>query len=184
MARVPGRRPTGFITPWKARGTRRGKMNHILEAASRKESESIRNWLESLVEDGTVAASAAAIRTAYSHTYSRHDLAGSGNELEAANARKARIVLTESNVMVEPTPGSLFRRFGNDGLKDDFIYVDARLSEDSDLVSSLEFLGIRESDNEGRFRSVLDQGFLGYTDDLWERFWELLNKAGVRARRE
>ncbi len=155
-------------------GARRGKMNHILEAASCRESESVRDWLEALVEDGTAEASAAAIRV-LAHLLTR-DLAGSSAEV--AEARTARIVLTEAGTLVAPAAGSIFRRSGEDGLRDDLVYVDGRISGDPEMVPMLDRLGIRESDSDGRFRSVLDQGFAGYTDELWARFWELLNSAG------
>ncbi|MDI9952873.1 DEAD/DEAH box helicase [Rhodococcus sp. IEGM 1305] len=157
-------------------GSRRGKMNHILEAASCKEPETVRAWLEALVEDRTAAASAAAIRV-LAHMLV-HDLAGSNNAADAVEARKARIVLTESGTFVAPAAGSLFRRSSDDGLRDDLVYVDTSLSDDPELVPLLDRLGIRESDTEGRFHSVLDQGFAGYTDESWTRFWELLNSAG------
>ncbi|WP_137725580.1 DEAD/DEAH box helicase [Prescottella subtropica] len=155
---------------------RRGKMNHILAAASCKESESVRAWLEALVEDCTVEASAAAIRV-LAHLLA-HDLSGSDNAAEAADARTARIVLTDSGKMVPPAAGSVFRRSGDDGLRDDLVYVDSRISNDPAMAPLLDRLGIRESDTEGRFHSVLDQGFEGYTDQSWMRFWELLNSAG------
>jgi len=163
-------------------GSRRGKMNHILEAASCRDSESVRGWLEALVEDGSAAASAAAIRV-LAHMLV-NELAGSHNAAEAADARTARIVLTESGALVAPAAGSLFRRSGGDGLRDDLVYVDTQLADDPELVPLLDRLGIREADTEGRFHSVLDQGFGDYTPESWMRFWELLNKAGgaVQAR--
>ncbi|MBM4481845.1 DEAD/DEAH box helicase family protein [Rhodococcus hoagii] len=157
-------------------GVRRGKMNHILAAASCKESESVRDWLEALVEDCSTEASAAAIRV-LDHLLV-HDLAGSSNAAEAADARNARIVRTESGALVAPVSGTVFRRSGDDGLRDDLVYVDERISGDLEMVPILDRLGIRESDTEGRFHSVLDKGFSGYTDESWARFWELLNSAG------
>lgn len=157
-------------------GMRRGKMNHLLDAASCKDSESVRDWLEALVADGTAQASSSALRV-LDHLLV-NDLAGSSNAIEAADARKSQIVLTKDGVLVAPVPGSLFRRSGEDGLRDDLVYVDAGISEDLKMVQILDRLGIRESDTEGRFHSVLDRGFANYSDDLWARFWELLNSAG------
>lgn len=158
-------------------GSRRGKMNHILDAtSSHAGSESIRDWLEALVEDRTAEASAAAIRV-LAHLL-ENDLDGSSFATEATEARKARIVLTEGNEFVAPIAGKLFRQSVEDGLRDDLIYVDPRISEDASMLRLLDQLGIREADTAGRFHSVLDQGFRGYTPELWTRFWELLRKAG------
>lgn len=157
-------------------GSRRGKMNHILGAASCKETASLRDWLEALVEDGSAEASAAAIRVLTQLL--DHDLGGASFADEAADAKAARIVLTEAGQLVAAVPGSLFRRSGEDGLRDDLVYVDPRIAGDRTMVPLLDRLGIREADTTGRFHSVLDQGFDGYTEDSWKRFWELLNSAG------
>ncbi|WP_137876450.1 DEAD/DEAH box helicase [Rhodococcus sp. Q] len=157
-------------------GSRRGKMVHILDAAGKLGAAPIREWLEALVEDGTVEASKAAIRV-LAHILS-NDLDGSAYQQEAADARQARIVLTDSGKLVAPTAGGIFRRSSEDGLRDDLVYVDQRLADDLELVPLLDQLGIREADTEGRFHSVLDQGFDGYTSESWMRFWELLNRAG------
>ncbi|MDH6680585.1 superfamily II DNA or RNA helicase [Rhodococcus sp. LBL1] len=172
----PGRPDNWVHHSVEGSGVRRGKMNHILAAASCKESESVRDWLEALVEDGSTEASAAAIRV-LDHLLA-NDLAGSSNAAEAADARNARIVRAESGALVAPVSGTVFRRSGDDGLRDDLVYVDGTISADPAMVPLLDRLGIRESDTEGRFRSVLDQGFEGYTDESWTRFWELLRSAG------
>ncbi|QDQ96349.1 DEAD/DEAH box helicase [Tomitella fengzijianii] len=158
-----------------APGPRRGKMNHILDAAGCKDAEPVRTWVEALVQDGTAAASAAAIRV-LAHLL-RHDFLGAGNPV-AMDARRACIIRTESGDFVAPIPGSVFRRSGDDGLQDDLVYIDPAVCDEPDMLHLLDELGIRESDAEGRFHSVLDQGFDGYTADSWMRFWELLNTAG------
>lgn len=157
-------------------GSRRGKMVHILDAASCNKPASIREWLESLVEDGRVEASKAAIRV-LAHLLA-NDLDGTKMAAEAADARLARIILTDRGKFVAPTAGGIFRRTSEDGLRDDLVYIDQRIADDPDLAPLLDRLGIREADTDGRFRSVLDQGFEGYTEDSWARFWELLHKAG------
>ncbi|CAH0230101.1 DEAD/DEAH box helicase [Rhodococcoides fascians] len=157
-------------------GSRRGKMGHILDAAGKLSPAPIREWLEALVEDGTAEASKAAIRV-LAHILS-NDLDGLTYRQEALDARRARIVLTDNGKIVAPTAGGVFRRSSEDGLRDDLVYVDQQLADDTELVPLLDQLGIREADTEGRFRSVLDQGFSGYTPESWMRFWELLNKAG------
>lgn len=157
-------------------GSRRGKMVHILDAASHNNPASFREWLEALVEDGTVEASKAAIRLlAY---LLANDLEGSKAAKDAADARRASIIMTDGGEFVAPTAGTVFRRSSEDGLRDDLIYIDQRIADDAELLPMLDRLGIREADTEGRFHSVLDQGFEGYTAESWARFWELLHKAG------
>ncbi|MFG1621647.1 DEAD/DEAH box helicase [Kribbella sp. NPDC049227] len=157
---------------------RRGKMHHILEAASHREPESIRAWLEALVEDESPAASAAAIRV-LSHLLD-HELApvDAAHQALADEARMARIVLTEEHGLVAAVPGRVFRRTAEDGLRDDLTYVDQQIAGDPTMLRHLDRLAIRDADNQGRFHSVLDQGFKGYTDDSWSRFWELVRVAG------
>ncbi|WP_030251805.1 sacsin N-terminal ATP-binding-like domain-containing protein [Streptomyces violens] len=168
----PGR-PRDWVHHSVEVGGRRGKLTHFLAAADKQE-ETVRDWLEALVEDGTPEASATAIRL----------LALLLDKLpahEAEEARRARIVLTAGHGFVAPVAGRVFRDSGADGLPDDLVYVDERISSDAALLSHLDRLGIRDADSRGRFQSVLDQGFDGYTDESWTRFWELLRSAGGTA---
>ncbi|WP_406348623.1 DEAD/DEAH box helicase [Streptomyces sp. NBC_00144] len=165
----PGR-PTDWIHPSvEAVGIRAGKVDHVLKETKQVRA-TVREWLEALVGDETAEASAVAIRI----------LAEMIRESSpfAAEARTARIVLTEGHGMVAPVAGKVFRRTVQDGLKDDLVYVDAQLSDDSDLAGALSDLGIRDADARGRFVGVLDQGFDGYSPQAWTRFWELFHSAG------
>lgn len=163
-------RPSNWIHPSvEALEIRSGKVEHILAAAGIQRA-TVRDWLEALVSDGSADASAVAIRI----------LAEMIRESSpfAVEARTARIVLTESHGMVAPVAGKVFRRTVQDGLKDDLVYVDPKLSEDMSLASSLSEIGIREADARGRFVGVLDQGFDNYSPQDWTRFWELFHSAG------
>ncbi|MFZ3497841.1 DEAD/DEAH box helicase [Streptomyces sp. 5.8] len=175
----PGRPRDWVHHSVEAHVDRRGKMNHILEAAGGRQSESVRSWLESLVEDGTSGASAAAIRV-LSHLLD-HDFAAldaTRRSLAEEGARQARIVLTAAHGFVAPASGRVYRRTSVDGLRDDLVYIDEQISEDPSMVHHLDRVGIREANVEGRFHSVLDQGFDDYTTESWTRFWELLRSAG------
>ncbi|MFF1404612.1 DEAD/DEAH box helicase [Streptomyces sp. NPDC058294] len=167
----PGR-PSDWLHPnADADVLRSGKVEHILTAAGHRR-EDVRAWLEALVECGTTEASATAIRI----------LAGmvtDGSPL-AQEARKAKIVLTEEHGLVPPVPGQVFRRADEDGLRESLVYVVAEIGRDPDLAAALNLLGIREADVEGRFISVLDQGFDDYGSAEWERFWDLFRQAGGR----
>ncbi|MGW0545950.1 DEAD/DEAH box helicase [Streptomyces altiplanensis] len=165
----PGR-PSDWVHPSvEAAEIRSGKVEHILKAAKR-ERTSVREWLEALVSDGSADGSAVAIRILAEMIKTVSPF--------AAEARTARIVLTESHGMVAPVAGKVFRRAVQDGLKDDLVYVDTKLSDDMSLASSLSELGIRVADARGRFVGVLDQGFDNYSPQDWTRFWELFHSAG------
>ncbi|MFF1438312.1 DEAD/DEAH box helicase [Streptomyces sp. NPDC058295] len=166
---TPGR-PSDWLHPnAEVDPLRSGKVEHILGAAGHKRSD-VRTWLEALVECGTAEASATAIRILADMVESRSPYAD--------DARKAKIVLTEEHGLVPPVPGQVFRRADEDGLRESLVYVVGEIAQDQGLASALNVLGIREADVEGRFISVLDQGFGGYGPTEWERFWDLFRQAG------
>ncbi|WP_055690288.1 DEAD/DEAH box helicase [Streptomyces prasinus] len=167
----PGR-PSDWLHPSaEADVLRSGKVEHIISAAGHRRTD-VKEWLEALVESGTPDASAVAVRILADMIDARSPY--------AEEARKARIVLTEEHGLVAPVPGRVFRRADQGGLREALVYVVDKLSQDPSLHHALNSLGIREADAEGRFVSVLDQGFDHYSDSDWERFWELFRQAGVR----
>ncbi|MEV5471174.1 DEAD/DEAH box helicase [Streptomyces sp. NPDC052207] len=167
----PGR-PSNWLHPSvEADALRSGKVEHIIGAAGH-ERTSVREWLEALVESGAPEASAVAIRILADMI--------EVNSPYAEEARKAHIVLTEEHGLVAPVHGRVFRRADQGGLREALVYVIDELAQDPSLAHALNTLGIREADVEGRFVSVLDQGFDHYSDSDWERFWELFRQAGVR----
>ncbi|WP_328669320.1 DEAD/DEAH box helicase [Streptomyces sp. NBC_00328] len=168
---APGR-PSNWLHPNAEADTlRSGKVEHILGAAGHKRA-GVREWLEALVACGNAEASATAIRILADMIKSKSPY--------AEEARKAEIVLTEEHGLVAPVPGQVFRRTDEDGLRESLKYVVGEIAQDPRLVSALDLLGIREADIEGRFISVLDQGFEDYADAEWERFWDLFRQAGGR----
>ncbi|CQR63851.1 DEAD/DEAH box helicase [Streptomyces leeuwenhoekii] len=168
----PGR-PSDWLHPSvEADVMRSGKVEHILTAAGH-ERAGAREWLEALVASGTAEASAVAVRI-LADMVERHSPF-------AEEARKARVVLTEEHGLVAPVHGKVFRRAEHqDGLRESTVYVVDELAQDPSLAHALNVLGIREADVEGRFVSVLDQGFDHYTESDWKRFWELFRQAGIR----
>ncbi|MFG2477156.1 DEAD/DEAH box helicase [Streptomyces fagopyri] len=165
-------RPSNWLHPnAEADPLRSGKVEHILGAAGHKRAD-VREWLEALVACGSAEASATAIRILADMIESRSP--------HAEEAREAEIVLTEEHRLVAPVPGQVFRRTDEDGLRESLKYVVGEIAQDPRLVSALDLIGIREADVEGRFISVLDQGFDGYADAEWERFWDLFRQAGGR----
>ncbi|MFE1781243.1 DEAD/DEAH box helicase family protein [Streptomyces sp. NPDC059506] len=153
----------------EAHPNRHGKMEHILLAA-KQEPEDVVTWLEALVGDGSPEASACAIRIAARLLEENHSL--------AAEARTAKIVLTEKHGLVAPVANKVFRRAVDDGLRHDMVYVAPRVVEILGMTGPLDRLGIHEADAQGRFLAVVEQGFSGYDDQSWRRFWELLRSAG------
>ncbi|MGW7221889.1 sacsin N-terminal ATP-binding-like domain-containing protein [Streptomyces sp. NPDC054826] len=168
----PGR-PSDWLHPSvEADALRSGKVEHILAAAGHERAD-VREWLEALVAKGTAEASAVAVRILA-------DMIEEGSPF-AEEARKAHIVLTEEHGLVPPVHGKVFRRAEHqDGLRESTVYVVDELAQDPSLAHALNVLGIREADVEGRFASVLDQGFAHYGESDWERFWELFRQAGIR----
>nr|WP_249938633.1 DEAD/DEAH box helicase [Streptomyces mirabilis] len=167
----PGR-PSNWLHPSaEADALRSGKVEHIIGAAGH-ERTGVREWLEALVESGTPEASAVAIRILADMIEAHSPY--------AEEARTAHIVLTEEHGLIAPVHGKVFRRADQGGLREALVYVVDKLAEDPSLAHALNILGIREADVEGRFVSVLDQGFDHYSDSDWERFWELFRQAGVR----
>ncbi|MFJ3661182.1 DEAD/DEAH box helicase [Streptomyces sp. NPDC090119] len=167
----PGR-PANWLHPSaEADVLRSGKVEHILAAAGHERTR-VREWLEALVACGTAEASATAIRILADMVEIRSPY--------AEEARQAEIVLTEEHGLVAPVPGLVFRRADENGLRESTRYVVGDIAQDPSLAHALNVLGVREADAEGRFTSVLDQGFDGYGDSEWERFWELFRQAGGR----
>ncbi|MQY15795.1 ATP-dependent RNA helicase SrmB [Streptomyces sp. RB5] len=165
----PGR-PANWLHPSvEADSLRSGKVEHIREAA-KQERASVREWLEALAACGTAEASAVAVRILADMIQSR--------SAHAVEAREARIVLTEEHGLVAPVPGQVFRRAEHGGLRESLVYVVGDLADDPSLARALSVIGINEADAEGRFISVLDQGFDNYRDGEWQRFWELFRRAG------
>jgi superfamily II DNA or RNA helicase len=174
-AEHPGRPKNWLHASVEVSGLRRGKVNHVLAEAG-VEPETVVTWLEALVEDRTPEASATAIRiVAHLDELAAED---GSFRMVAGEVRKAEIVLTENGDFVAPAAGRVFRRHDDDGLTDDMVYVHQRISGDPTMSRHLDRLGIRDADAQGRFHSILDQGFRGYGDEEWTRFWELWRTAG------
>ncbi|WP_062355841.1 DEAD/DEAH box helicase [Herbidospora yilanensis] len=148
---------------------RRDKVGYIQDVAGVSPADA-KEWLEALVSDGSPEASARAVKIAAAMRREKHP--------RTEEAMRARIVLTESMGFVVPS-NRVFRRSSSDGLADNTVYVDERVyAGDATLVQDLEDLGVYEADYEGRFASVVEQGFLSYGDSDWAAFWRLSRLAG------
>ncbi|BCJ73694.1 hypothetical protein CS0771_32380 [Catellatospora sp. IY07-71] len=146
---------------------RRAKANLIFDKAGRPEA-SVREWLEALVADGRPEGSARAILIVAAMVRCGHS--------QAADALRARIILTESCGMVPAKAGGVFRRSDQDGLDDDLVYVDPRVTELDAVSAALNELGVREANAAGRLAAVLDKGFARYFEQEWNDFWKLCRR--------
>ncbi|TYB96299.1 ATP-dependent helicase, partial [Micromonospora sp. WP24] len=160
-------RPHDWTHPSIEQRDRRARARLIFENAGLSEA-SVVQWLQALVHDGTAEASACAIRI----------LAGLQRENyeDAAVARRAQIVLTESHGMVSVDHPGLYQRSGLDELADDLVYVDAGVTDEIGLRSDLNELGVREATPLGKLKAVLDRGVDGYGDKDWQALWGLVRR--------
>ncbi|MEO3807959.1 DEAD/DEAH box helicase [Sphaerisporangium sp. B11E5] len=149
---------------------RRDSVNRILEHTTQPVA-TVKEWLEALVSDKTPEASARAVLIV--SDMKRH------NHPQVEDALRAKIVLTETLGLVTPST-HVFRRSAADGLADNTIYVDERVYAGQDNIArALDLLGIHEADAAGRFASVVERGFFGYSDRDWAAFWDLARLAGA-----
>lgn len=173
----PGRPVDWVHRSVDATDLRHGKMEHIL-GVDKQKAEDVKTWLEALVADHTPEASSHAIRILSAMVARDRAERRTTDSPLTAEARQARIVLTESHGMVAPGVGKVYHRTSEDSLRDDMVYVDARISDRPEMGRHLLAVGIRVADAQGRFQGVLDQGFAHYTRDSWSKFWLLMRSAG------
>ncbi|WP_328759250.1 DEAD/DEAH box helicase [Streptomyces sp. NBC_00271] len=168
-AELPGR-PVDWVHHSAEAQNRRSRVRDIMELADRP-VESVENWLEALVSDGSPQASILALLIAA-------DMKSKGSS-HAADAARARILLTEDGERHAPQPGTVYRRVtGTGALHDGQRYVHPEVALDHEAEKALSVLGITEASAVGRLEAVLDIGFSGYGDGDWAQFWELTRHAG------
>lgn len=149
---------------------RRSRVETILHHAGRQPAE-VGTWLEALVSDGRVEASATALAIVA-------DMVAQGHPA-AEEARQAAILLTENGAMVPPVADTVFRRTPMDSSADDLLFVAPALQEDEETARALDVLGIREADALGRLAAAIRPGLAGYGNADWKRFWALTRAAGA-----
>ncbi|MFE4250107.1 sacsin N-terminal ATP-binding-like domain-containing protein [Streptomyces sp. NPDC056910] len=159
---------------------RRGKMVQILDAAG-KTPENVKEWLEALVADGSPEASCHAIEILSLMVLKDQAARLREDSPLTAEARRARIVVTEEHGVVAPVAGEIFHRTSADSLRDDMVYVHPSISGRPEMARHLHNIGIRVANAQGQFEGVLDQGFDKYDATAWSNFWVLLRSAGGSA---
>ncbi len=169
-AAYPGR-PTEWCHPSIERSaTRRARADALIEGAGGRRA-TVKEWLEALVSDGSVAASAVALSIVAELVEHNHPY--------RAEALNAAVLRTDHGRMVPPRKGEVFRRSPMDPATEGTVYVDPALEEDAEASRFLEILKIREADAFGRFAAAVSGGFRLYTSADWEKFWLLARQVGA-----
>lgn len=206
--------PTEWLDTWNASGfaprdrwvhpvanrnaERRLKVSRLLGLVGETEgNSSIEEWLEALVEDGTVEASAAAIMLGARITQDMSRLTeaeGMTSRVrqkagldEAAPDRvrvraqrgiaSAKIVRLEDGSFRSPTKGRVFVRVEGD-TRDDVDFVDPDLAAIPGVREALRVLGIVIMDRSGELRALLARAkqpeALRNAGSVWPKIWEVL----------
>ncbi|WP_328759271.1 DEAD/DEAH box helicase [Streptomyces sp. NBC_00271] len=145
---------------------RRSRARDILDQAGVAASP-LRNWLEALASDRSVEGAKCALLLAAS-------IVETGNSAQAAEARSAKILLTEGGAFRSPSEGTVFRR--HDGVRlayDTTVYLHDAIGQDPETVRALRILGVEEANAAGRLRAAVTAGFDRYRNNDWEDFWTL-----------
>jgi superfamily II DNA or RNA helicase len=145
---------------------RRSRARDILHQVDVAPS-SLRTWLEALVADRSVEAAKYALRLAAS-------IVETGTQLQATEARTARVLLTERGDFRSPSERKVFRR--HDGVRlpnDPTVYLHDAITQDPEALEALQVLGVEEANAVGRLRAAVASKFTRYRNNDWEEFWAL-----------
>ncbi|MFI6494705.1 sacsin N-terminal ATP-binding-like domain-containing protein [Streptomyces sp. NPDC050564] len=145
---------------------RRSRARDILEQAGVVAS-SVRDWLAALVSDRSVEGAKCALALAAS-------IVETGTAAQVAEARSAKILLTEGGHFRSLSEGAVFRR--HDGVRlahESTVYLHDAIAQDPELVGALRILGVEEANAVGRLRAAVTTGFDRYRNNDWEDFWTL-----------
>ncbi|CAL9491371.1 DEAD/DEAH box helicase [Streptomyces sp. enrichment culture] len=177
-------RPANWCHHTVEQRERRSRVRDYMDAAGVRAATAT-EWLEALVADRTAASSVAALRIAADMQRFR---SVPGEEEQARSraqyadeARRARILLTETGELVAPSAGSVFRRSAEDdkGLPDGTVYAHPDVT--AGAKEALETLGVAEANAEGRLKAVISLGVTRYGNAEWAEFWKLVRRTGARA---
>ncbi|MFI1382041.1 DEAD/DEAH box helicase [Embleya sp. NPDC020886] len=166
-------RPRAWVHHSVESRERRSRVRDIMDRSGIP-TASVRQWLEALVADRSAAGSALALRIVA-------DMRAQ-NSTHADLAATANILLTQDDRFIAPRTGEVFRRSTTaTSLRDNLTYVHPLVVSDPEAARALDILGIPEADANGRFRAVLDRGFVRYGDREWTEFWDLVRRVGAPA---
>ncbi|MGY0065874.1 helicase-related protein [Streptomyces sp. QTS137] len=145
---------------------RRSRARDILDQAGVAPS-SLRDWLEALVSDRSVEGAKYALALAAS-------VVEAGNQHQVAEARAARLLLTERGDFRSSSEGTVFRR--HDGVRlpyETTVYLHESIASDVEMLHALKVLGVEEANASGRLRAAVSSGFARYKNNDWDDFWSL-----------
>lgn len=175
-------------------GERRLKVRRLLATVGAEDdgNASISEWLEALVEDGTVESSAAAIRLAALIADDMLRSLDAGLKLRAQKGlANARIVRLENGDLKAAVKGRVFVRVEGDDRRD-VDFVDPVLAAVPGVRDDLHKLGVVVMDRSGELQALIARA--KQTDGIrnpgsvWPKIWEILREipeeTGLRILRE
>lgn len=149
--------------------TRRSRVDRLLEAERLKERP-LSEWLESVIpNDATVDDSRHAIKLAGILTASDEGLA---RNLSAV--RRSSIVLLAGGSVATPNPASVFLASGMSGGTSGLETVHAELSNDPEIRTILERVGLEQVSAELELELILRSLRYGASDDEWAKVWSIV----------
>ena len=156
-------RPVDWCHPSVESVDRRSRIERLM-ALNYQGGESITEWLEALVVDLSIDASAAAICAASEIT--------DENGTPRLPAKKAQIVLNQDGQLVPAQTGTLFVPPANGVLEGEFNLVNQELLQIDGVRDALNRLGIMELDASSELQAFL-VGHRGGNFEIsdWDRFW-------------
>ena len=164
-------RPTSWVHHSAERRDRAPRALRLLNAADERGRSSLISWLEALVASRSAAASCAAIRVAAT-------VADDADDLQLAELRRARIVLTEDGELVDLKTGSAFLP-GEYRPSSPLVFVHTSLAESAEIRHYLLELGIEPVAPESELEGMLARGPSELSDwgqEEWMRFWDLARR--------
>jgi superfamily II DNA or RNA helicase len=142
---------------------RRSRAERLLGNRTWAVVSALRTWVEALVEDESVEASAAAVRLAAA-------IVSEGNQNQIGDVRQARVVLTESGDLTTASSPPIFLR-GDWNASSNLSFVHPGLVAHDDVVAALKLLGVSTVDAAKELTAAVAQGLFRKVD--WEQFWKL-----------
>ncbi|GAA2199970.1 sacsin N-terminal ATP-binding-like domain-containing protein [Sinomonas flava] len=163
-AEIPNAPLTAWVHPDAySNQERRLKLDRLFGRRPRTVAE----WLETLVADGSVAASANAIALAAQMTDDLKDAHDPQSRALRDEVSKARIIRLEDGTFSQPESGKLFVRASPEDSGHSF--VDNKLTALDGVKSDLAKLGVHVMDTVGALRAFLAAP--DKTDAHWQRIW-------------
>ncbi|WP_167051356.1 DEAD/DEAH box helicase family protein [Salinibacterium sp. ZJ77] len=175
-AEVPGAPTTEWVHPDAYRSPER--KNRVERLRPGRELDSVTSWLEALVSDPTVEASATAIAFAARLSVSLRSVLDSTQRRRIEHGLStARIVLLESGELSAPSRGQVFVRIPGEA-RDDVAYVAPELADLPGVRENLAQLGVVVMDRTGELRALLnrvkDARVASEAGRLWTQIWNVL----------